>query len=161
MIRHIAHSDAMKRFEGCSIAISMEPTFHVQRRERRQVKVMLSAMPSGVLSGEHDTVIINVDQQADDVPEQLIDAFCEALAGFLEGVHQAPCIGNSEEMLVRVDDLLIDDAETDNESRFDCLFANATRAFLDEVATRLMVSHCVEVEVVNGSQIGLLIRQET
>jgi hypothetical protein len=161
-IKHVSFEHVMEEIRNSGrFSMSINSTFVAPRRQRPQVKIVLSNNPSGTGVDGFGTMIVNVNNSTPQLQQVLLDHITELMTGFVEGRYSVKNMSNDEFVFAELDDVLVDCTpnEEGKGSRFNCLGEYLPDSYLDELALRLVATDEVDVSVVDGPKIGLLLRR--
>ncbi|HET6246908.1 MAG TPA: hypothetical protein VFE47_04340 [Tepidisphaeraceae bacterium] len=130
-------------------------SFVASRRQRPDTKIIIANHPSH--SGQF--TIVNTDTPQ--IEQILMDKVTEILSEFIEGRISIVTFGNEADILfVKMSDLIMDTTYSDEGFVWsDCLKTYVPITFMEELAKRLMAFYKVECSIVEGDELGLLIKQ--
>ena len=160
-VKHIDYAEVWQQFtQSLHLNISIKSTFMAPRRHRPLVKLVLSNSPSETSTDGFGTRIININNFTPQLQQVLLDELTQLVSGFIEGRYSIKNISNKDFVFAELSDVLVDCTpnESGNESRFNCLKEYLSDTYLDDLAKRLMATYYVDVSVVEGDEIGLLLR---
>ncbi len=161
-VKHLSFDQVMGRLKNSRrMKASINSSFVAGRRHRPTVKLVLSNAPSGTSTDGFGTLIRNINNSTPQLNQVILDGVTELVNEFVEGRCSIKNMSNDEFVCVELDDLLVDCTpnEEGNDSRFGCLREYLPEAFLDELAMRLMATYDLDVSVVDGPQLGLVIKR--
>jgi len=160
-VKHVQADDVLRQaMESGHFSSSVNSTFMAPRRQRPNVKIVLSSAPSGTSTDGFGTRIINVNRFTPHLQQVLVDELLQLVSGFVEGRYSINNLSNDDFVFAELSDVLVDCTpnEEGKESRFDCLNEFVPDSFLDDLAKRLMATYEIDVSVVDGKPSGLLLR---
>jgi hypothetical protein len=161
-IRHVHSDDVFQQLLASGKwNSSIKSTFTASRRNRPNVKIILTDQPSGVGTDGFGTRIINVSNFTPHLQQILVDHVTEVVCGFIEGRYSIKNSENDEMTLIELGSLLVDCTPNAEEkpSRFDCLTEYMPDSFLEDLAQKLMSAYEIDVSIVDGISCGLLLRK--
>lgn len=159
-ITHVSFDDLIKRLEESPrFNASMGSAFMAPRKQRPNVKVILSNAPSHTGTDGFGTRIIHVSNFTPQLKQAIMDHLTELMNGFLEGRYSIKNMSTDEFVFVDLGDSLVDCTpnEEGKNSRFNVLHEYVPDNFLEELAQQLMATYEVEVSIVDGREGGLLL----
>lgn len=161
-IKHLSVEDVMQEVKNAlRVSYSVGSTFMAPRRQRPNVKIVLSNSPSGISTDGFGTRIILVNNFTPQLQQVLIDHVTEVVSGFIEGRYSIKNISTDAFVFAEVHDVLVDCTpnEVGKESRFHCLHEYVPDTFLEDLAGRLIATYEIEASIVDGPKGGLLLRR--
>lgn len=162
-VSHIAFDDVISGMKEGAFVVGGNSAFVVPHRIRPLTQIVLSGKPTGVEQDGFGTHHINICNDTPNLQEAVADALTQLMCDFLEGKINVETIGNSDSIVVRLSNCLVDCGPNEDglDSFFDILHLQTTDVFVEELALRLQSRYEIEVTVVDDGDkaCGLLIKR--
>lgn len=161
-VKHVQYDEVLRDMRTAKhISMSVSSTFIAPRRQRPSVKIILSSAPSSTGFGGFGERIININNTTPHLRRVVLDHLSEVASGFIEGRYSIENISGDDWVFAELGRVLVDCTpnEQGQESRFGILSEYVSSSELEELALQLMATYQVEVSVVEGKELGLLLRR--
>ena len=159
-VKRTTAGEIWEQMEGGGFSSSINSTFVASRRNRPNVKIILSNAPSQAGYGP-GTRIININNDTPHLEQVLMERLSELMGDFMEGRASIVCTSNNDMVFVQLSDSLVECTPNEHglDSWFDVLRTYVPFDFLEQLAKRLMATYWVDVTVVDGRDGGLLLKR--